>query len=266
MFSNGLPILMYHRIVSADCPVPGNDLEETRYAVSLENFERQMDWLQGRGYQGVSLVRGLELLRRRRTGSEGTVVVTFDDGNLSDHRHALPLLRQRGFAATFFVGGSRVGDAGGLSESMLREMSLAGMDIGSHGMTHRFLSGLNEAEQRAELSESRELLTGITGQPVRCFAPPGGRFNDHSLRLVRELGYEAMCNSKFGYNRAGADLFDLKRLPVVHTTTLAGFEGLVTGALRTVLPAAARTGALGFARRVLSESGYRRLRAMFIKE
>lgn len=75
----------------------------------------------------------------------------------------------------------------------VNEMSQAGMDIGSHTVTHKILSHLDEAEQTFEISKSKQLIEERIGKRVSSIAyPVGGRsaFNEITMRLAKEAGYD----------------------------------------------------------------------------
>ena len=256
-----LPILMYHRIESDACPAP--DPEEARYAVKLDEFARQLDHIGESGYRGVSVESVLDELTNGNT-PEGCVSITFDDGNRSDYQHALPMLAERGFSATFFVTRDRIGREDGLEPDMIREMHEKGMAFGAHGVTHRFLSTLDDAEQRAECADSKARLDEITGSSTRTFAPPGGRHNHRTVDFLRELGYDAMCTSRFGSNTASTDRFALRRLPVVRDTTHERFDAMIDGAMTRMLGDYMRASALDVARHVFGEKLYSRMRSVLL--
>ncbi len=260
------PILMYHRIDSAVCPVPPDGLEENRYAVSLQDFSRQMIEMREGGHRGVSLGRALEARAGAQDGPEHPVVITFDDGNRSDHEHALPILVANGFTATFFITGNRVGRPDGLDESQIRDLCAAGMEVGSHGMTHRFLAELSVGEQEDECRRSRDVLTGVTGSPVRFFSLPGGRSSTDTFHVLRSLSYTAVCTSVFGYNRWGGDRFHLKRIPITRSTSQREFNGYLQRSQLVILPAYVGAWAKLLARHVLGERLYLELRARAIRE
>jgi len=259
--ASGLPILMYHRVLSQRCPAP--DAEEARYGVDLDAFVRQLDGIASMGYVGVGVQAVLGDLARGEV-PERRVVLTFDDGNRSDYEHATPLLEERGFGATFFVTGRRIGRGDGLEEEMIEDMCRRGMEIGAHGQTHRFLSLLDEADHRHEIEAPAVRLAGITGRPVRVFAPPGGRYNRTTLQVLRAMSFDAMCTSRFGYNGAGTDRFALRRMPVTRDTEMRTFTAMVEGAVSKLLPAYLRATALDLARRVLGERNYARLRSTML--
>lgn len=256
----GFPVLMYHRVVSAHAPVPGGDADETRYAVSLEEFVWQLDHLRAAGRTAVSMPAVHERLNAGERIPDDWVVLTFDDGNASDYVHALPLLTERGFGATFYVCGCRVGADGGLEQEMVREMADAGLHVGAHGMTHRYLTSLDAASEEAEIRESRDLLSGIVDGPVTHFAPPGGRYSGRTLATLRQLSFEAVGTSDFGLNARGGERLTYRRIPITAATSRAQFRAIVEGRRLRLAVSAARARVLVSARRVLGESAYRRLR------
>jgi peptidoglycan/xylan/chitin deacetylase (PgdA/CDA1 family) len=255
---NKLPILMYHRIESNECPV--FDREDARYAVDLEEFSWQLKFIDRSGMQCMTVSEAAEGLLVGRI-PQGRVVLTFDDGNRSDVVHALPLLAARGFRATFFINMDAIGRPDGLDAAMIRKLAGGGMEIGSHGMTHRYLTALSGHEQQVEIETSREALSGIIGGEVRAFSPPGGRIHKQSIAIVKACSYESMCCSRFGFNGSGSDPFLLKRFPVTSCTGRPAFAAIVRGDKVRLAPLYARAYAIWFARGVLGESIYRRSRS-----
>jgi peptidoglycan/xylan/chitin deacetylase (PgdA/CDA1 family) len=253
------PVLMYHRIVSGSCPVP--DPVERPWAVTAEVFEGQMRHLADTGRTGVSMRQVHDTLVSGRSVPPEWVAITFDDGNTSDHAHALPCLAARGFGATFFVCGNRVDAPGGLSRTALAELHGAGMHIGSHAMTHRFLTTLDESAERDELARSRDVLESIVGVAVDHFAPPGGRWSARTARTLRDLSFSAVSTSVFGYNDATRAHFAYRRIPVVSATRAARFAAIANGSRLRLLPAYARATALALVRGALGENTYARVRA-----
>ena len=260
------PILMYHRIVSPRCPIPDDDHdEEAPFAVSLEVFVEQIDAVAAAGGRGVSLKTVHERLAGGETVPRGWVGFTFDDGNRSDYEHARELLSERGFGATFFVCGNRVGAEDGLSETMIRGLSADGFHVGVHGMTHRFLTTLSAGDEEQELTASRRLLEEILGAPVNYFAPPGGRYSGRTLATMRRLGYLAVATSDFGFNRDAGARFAYRRIPVRASTSAPRLRAMLAGDVIALAPLYARAGLLRMARGLLGEARYQRLRTLATK-
>jgi peptidoglycan/xylan/chitin deacetylase (PgdA/CDA1 family) len=97
-----------------------------------------------------------------------------------------------------------------------RTMINGGMAIGSHTHTHPILSRLGLAEQRKELSESRNLLTAQLGIEVDTLAYPYGfetSFSIQSQNLLQEAGYHAAFSFYGGTNQPGMmQRYDIKRI------------------------------------------------------
>lgn len=249
---------MYHRVVSSRAPV--DDPAERPWAVGLAAFEWQMDRIAAAGRKGVSMADAHEVLVSGERVPGDWVVITFDDGNASDHAHALPVLCARGFRASFFVCGNRIDAGGGLERSMIREMRSLGMHIGSHAMTHRFLTTLSASEEEDELARSKRILEEIVGDAVDHFAPPGGRWSKRTAATLRRLSYRVVSTSSFGYNDAGEARFAYRRIPVVDATARPRFDAIIAGDRLRLLPSYLRAESLSLARHAIGEGAYARLR------
>lgn len=136
----------------------------------------------------------------------GGYEITFDDGNKSDIEIALPELAARGLSARFFVLSGRLGRAGSLDPSDLRELIAAGMVVGSHGIDHVAWPTLDDAALRRELTESKARLEDICGRSVTEAGIPFGRYDARVLRALRRAGYGPVWSSDRGRMRPGAFL------------------------------------------------------------
>jgi peptidoglycan/xylan/chitin deacetylase (PgdA/CDA1 family) len=100
-----------------------------------------------------------------------------------------------------------------------REMSLAGMAIGSHTQSHAVLSQLTPQQQLEELSGSRSILKEQLGVDADVLAYPVGHrdsFSDETQRIARDAGYRAAFSHYGGTNLRGkTSAFDIRRAKVV---------------------------------------------------
>lgn len=90
--------------------------------------------------------------------------------------------------------------------------------VGGHGHTHRILEFLDDRELSDEVERSLATLTAELGSPVEHYSYPEGLANCYSQRvidLLRANGIVCAPTAEPGINRAGADLFRLRRLTVV---------------------------------------------------
>lgn len=228
---DGTPILMYHQVGPHR---PGSRLN--RWRVEEPLFSRHLDLLSRLGYRGVPLRDLLE----RPDAPEKRAVLTFDDGFDGVRTRALPLLLGRGFGATVFVVAGKLGGTNDwdderpgeplLTAAGVRELDAAGVEIGSHGLLHRALPGVDDAALAEETAGSRALLEETTGAPVTSFCYPYGAFDDRSVTAVRAAGYRAATVIRSGIQNDLSDPFRLRRVPVRGTDPLLDLRlGLTRG-------------------------------------
>jgi peptidoglycan/xylan/chitin deacetylase (PgdA/CDA1 family) len=88
------------------------------------------------------------------------------------------------------------------------------IDIGSHSVTHPLLTSLSEADQHAEIINSRKALEQCLGRRVNAFSYPGGKLNPDTVRIVRDAGFSAGLMAHGDPVRTGTDPFRLGRLGI----------------------------------------------------
>lgn len=72
------------------------------------------------------------------------------------------------------------------------EMHCAGIEIGSHTVTHPFLSLLSDEQLKSELMDSKCRIESVIGSPVFSLSyPTGGRayYDERTLKLASACGY-----------------------------------------------------------------------------
>ena len=109
-----VPILMYHVITA---PKAGKTYPELW--TPRGRFSATMQLLERNGYHGVTI----EQMRRAWAGGPGLpakpIVITFDDGYLSQYTHAKPILRALGWPGVLYLEGKSLGP-GGLTTHQVR--------------------------------------------------------------------------------------------------------------------------------------------------
>jgi peptidoglycan/xylan/chitin deacetylase (PgdA/CDA1 family) len=291
-------IVTYHHVAEED---PSYAYDPTVADASPVQFRRQIELL---ARYGTAI--GIDELVRAIDGAplpKNAFMITFDDGYRSCHDVALPILREVGMRATFFIATRFVADRrlywweriaialrsatvaratlatpkpvvidtrdprslGVLTDLVkdtpkldverflddlcarlgvewdatiearhadnlvmswphVRALADAGMDIESHGRTHRVLQTLDDATLRDELAGSRADLEAQLGRPVRAIAYPVGRSIAQHARLrdaVAAAGYRIGMSNASGATRVWptmlrrmlpVDPFDVRRL------------------------------------------------------
>ncbi len=112
----------------------------------------------------------------------------------------------------------------------LREMQHAGMEIGSHGVSHRILAKLLPAEMVAEVRESKQSLERELGVPADVISYPVGgpdAYDERVIAAAKEAGYRMACNYLTGVNRLPSMPYHaLRRLNVEREMAVAWFAAM----------------------------------------
>jgi len=246
-----VPILLYHE-VHADSARPKDN-----FSVSETEFKRQVGYLRNNGYVGVSLARFLKKDEDKRK----KVILTFDDGDISNDTIAAPFLKEAGFTATFFITVNDIGKEGRMPWEKIYELSRQGMDVGSHAMTHTFLPSMSSYTLLNELLLSKQILEKYIRRHVDFLSVPHGFYTKNILDIARDVGFKAVCVSDAGYNDfLDEDIFCLQRFTMRHSYRLGAFRSIVSGApqLDVVAAESMRT----FLRKVLGYQLYNKLRSL----
>ncbi len=187
-----IPVLMYHNI--ADSYPQGSEGAN----ITPKLFEEHMLGILERGYTPIQVSDYYNSVERDKELPENPIIITFDDGYLSNYEIAYPILKKLNIPATIFVVTSTVGakPEGGLVSTphftwaQAREMQESGLiDIQSHSHTHKNMTAISVAQLQEELRLSRYLVEKNLNKHCFGFAYPGGRYNETTLKLARYAGY-----------------------------------------------------------------------------
>lgn len=213
-FADGAAILMYHKLG----PRPRRVRLKGLY-LSAQLFARQLAELRAAGF---------------RSGMPGdlpsdiapSLCLSFDDGYANVLEHGLGPLAENGFQAIQYI---VAGEIGGMNlwdmaegeaperlmdAAQIRDWLAAGHRIGSHGLTHPWLTRISPHKAREEITSSKKLLEDRFGLPIEHFCYPYGDWNLHVRDWVREAGYRSATTTAFGIGDRDSDPFALGRVMV----------------------------------------------------
>src|SRR6476660_6162286 len=229
--SRRLAVLGFHKIGP---PPPG--YLSTWFYISESVFEGYLRWLQGSAWRVIDAETCLHGLDFPDGLPECAVLLTFDDGYHSMRRIVLPQLRSFGFSSVLFVPVSYIGstnsfDAGVEPEEPicdwddLEDLQRGKVSVQSHGVTHRRLSMLDDAQLRYEIEHSKISIESQMGHAVKIFSFPYGDNGCEprvTAAVLREAGYSAAFLYGGGPNVVPPrDRFALQRLAMGPDTDLA---------------------------------------------
>ncbi|MBL7164785.1 MAG: polysaccharide deacetylase family protein [Anaerolineales bacterium] len=212
------PILLYFHIADGD--------SASRYYVSPENFRAQMAYLRDQNYTTITiseltvvLINGGELPAR-------PVVITFDDGDASIYENAFPIMQEMGFVGVVYLTGNRLYSDGFLTPEQLAEMTAAGWQVGSQGMTHQDLTTQHE-NLRYELLQSRLDFEDALGVRVTTFAYPYGTMDGAIADKLQEFGYYSAVGLGESSKHTWGSLYYLSRIEVQGIFSIDDFTDLL---------------------------------------
>jgi peptidoglycan/xylan/chitin deacetylase (PgdA/CDA1 family) len=212
-----VPVFCYHRITPKIA---------SPYDVTPEQLEAHFQFFKTNGYHPITVSQLLEFRKKPALFPEKPVVLTFDDGTKSHYTRVLPLLKKYGFKATFFIfpNATRGSKARWLSWDELAEIAGAGMDIGSHALSHPYLTARADMDDQQyhawlekELVQSKQTLEEKLHIHVNALAYPFGLYNREVEAAAIKAGYAGMFSINMGLNRPRENPYRLKRRLVVNT-------------------------------------------------
>ena len=212
-----VPILLYH------------DIQESGKGdstIARRVFLSHLDALQQAGYETVTFQQLISFVKHGISLPEKPILITFDDGYLSNYKIAWPALRTRGMVGTIFVVGSSMGkdtykDTGvatipHFTYWQAKEMIDSGvMSIQSHTYDlHQYRplepdggreGVLPKEEESAEAYRqglqkdfqlSRDTLRQNTGEAVQVLAYPYGLYTQDSETISTNLGLSVTVTTR----------------------------------------------------------------------
>lgn len=213
-----VPVLMYHSIASQS----GNQLR-----VPVENFKEQMDYLKNTGYETLTPEEYYAAITTGKTKYQKPILVTFDDGYDDNFTAAFPILKQNNQKAVVFMIISCIDKAGFLSAAQIKEMAQNGVCFQSHTMNHVELNKISYEEQVKEMKDSKNTLDSMLNQNTILLCYPVGRYNEDTIRALKEVGYNMAFTTKPGLSSKEQGVAELKRVRINASTTIDEFKRII---------------------------------------
>ena len=211
-------ILLYHEF-SKNTPAA-----ENYGAISTpERFEENIKDVLKAGYTVIPLDALIQYNAGTRALPQKSVILTFDDGYLSNYTMIYPLLKKYDIPATIFVTVSTMDKGDKMTWAQMSEMEESRLvDIQSHSWEHIDHSVLDAAHLNDYLNESFTVLEQKLGQQkYRIFAYPYGKYSNLSLSIAKDLGITMQVSTEWrALNMADLGLDCLPRLTVAYDSNI----------------------------------------------
>jgi peptidoglycan/xylan/chitin deacetylase (PgdA/CDA1 family) len=101
---------------------------------------------------------------------------------------------------------------GAITWRQAREMADAGVEIGSHTLTHPILTRLSDDRLREEVGRSRDRIQDALGREVEAFCYPNGDYDPRAQLEVARAGYRCAVTTEVGLNNERNDPLALRRI------------------------------------------------------
>jgi peptidoglycan/xylan/chitin deacetylase (PgdA/CDA1 family) len=218
-----VPVLMYHSISDN---LFGKSHPYYQINTSPEVFSSQMRWLRQAGYRTLTLDNLVNGLASGEDLSK-SLVITFDDGYRDFYTDGMEVMTQCGFSAIIFLATDRIRDESVRVEGVdyltwreVRELHDAGIQFGSHTVTHPDLRSLGPDQIEYEIGYSKEVIEQQLGAAVTSFAYPFA-FPEEDKAFTRYLsdtlenqGFQNGVTTILGRASRHDNSLFLRRLPV----------------------------------------------------
>ena len=239
-------VLLYHGIDDGTPSARHMDDVDREYVLDRRRFESHIAYLAAKPATAVP------------------VVISFDDGDLSCHTTAAPILERHGLRGSFFVVTGWIGQSGFMNADQLRDLERRGHAVHSHSRNHPKLPSMPAAALDDELIGSKADLEGILDRPVTQFSIPGGAYDDRVIAAARRAGYEPVFSSIEGYNKDNDAAFLLRRFTPRAYSDVTMLREICEHPARTTARVALKRSVLGATRGLMGEAGYKGLRGRLI--
>lgn len=199
-------VLLYHRFDENAFPTT---------TTGSAQFERQLAYLRDRGYKVISLDHLARCVDKAAPFPERAVVITIDDGFISEYERAVPILKKYGYPFAIFVFTNGIGARGYMNWDQLRSVASMGGIVGCHTKSHPRLMNMSDQAIEKEVMGSREILEKGLGRPVAYFAYPFGQYDERVRRIAHKAGFRLMLTSDPGSVGPGVERDLVPRQAVV---------------------------------------------------
>ena len=245
-----VPVLTWHQLTEE---VSGSA------TISPETFRKQIQALSDAGFNAISLEQLRDYVYNGTPLPEKPIVLTFDDGYLSNYADAFPVLKEYNMKATIFAIGVSIGKdiykdtdhamTPHFGAAEMQEMVDSGLiSIQSHTYDmHQWppfedgndrvretlaqLPGESDADYeaavRADIQQSQQAIEPITGEKVNALSYPEGAYGTLTMDALRSQGIELTFTTQPGVNAVvqglPQTLYSMHRITMTEDTNMDEF-------------------------------------------
>ena len=219
--ANHIPMLLYHDIQQE------HPIEESVITITPQRFEEHIAALLNNGYTPISFEDIYNASKGKFIMPKRPVVISFDDGYLTNYSYGFPIIQKYGIKATIFVIVDTIGRTDiknpHFSWEQAKIMQQSGLvSIQSHTLNHYDLTVLDKFSLIRELRFSKYKIEKNLGISCDVLAFPYGNYNQQIVDAARQAGYNVLAQvGHTGINTVS----DVDTKPFIRITTYGSWTG-----------------------------------------
>lgn len=235
-------VLCYHNIATLE--EIEKFPEEKDWLIDVNNFEEQLKYLAEHHYKTLTTDEFLRWKKGEISLPYKSVLITFDDGFLSNYQYAFPLLKKYSMNATVFLIGQYMGEGskewdGNVKEYLTKDIikkcqeEYPNIEFASHSLGLHYQGSIEEKTVEEMTQDLNDFKNQIV--PTKVYAYPFGAKNDKIKQALYNNHYQLAFTygpNKEDYRKATKkdNDYEIPRLNVSHGMKVSKF------ALRLLLP------------------------------
>lgn len=235
--ANKITMLLYHHILKK------NEIDNYGWTgndsiLSLENFREQMNYLYQNDFYTLTLAELEEFLYKGIELPKKAILITFDDGYLSNAKYAYPVMKEFGFKGSIFLIGS-TSEKEPMEFTPEKIVHLSNKEIqkyadvfeyGSHTYSmHSIIKGQNLLIISPIDKVAEDLRINKILYRTSYIAYPYGQYNERWIGLLIKENCKLGFTTKPGYVNKKSKVFELNRFVIYPKTSIKRFEEIVNG-------------------------------------
>lgn len=230
-----IPVLCYHNIATQN--EKENYPEESDWTITTDNFKEHLDYLKNNNYKTLTMDEFYNWKIGNLNLPYKSVLITFDDGFLSNYEYAFKLLKEYNMNATVFVVGSFIDNSttnewnGNIKTYMTKDIlenlknEYPNIEIYSHSYNLHYQGAINQNKD-VLMQDIKDFNNFYPNNDILCY--PFGQYNDNIENCLKESNYKMAFRygpNKKDYKKASRNdnIYEIPRLNVSHGMSVFKF-------------------------------------------
>lgn len=192
-----IAVLCYHNIGTAE--EIKKFQQEKEWTIDVDNFEKHLKYLKKYNYKTLTLEEFYNWKQSKIKLPYKSVLITFDDGFLSNYKYAFPLLKKYNMNATVFLIGNYMSEKskewnGNLKTYISKEdlqkikNEYTNIEFASHSYSLHEHGLINEKTYEEFLQDGKTFNEQILKTDIYCY--PFGAYNTNMINALKQNNYK----------------------------------------------------------------------------